>query len=90
MTHDKTLRITADVIVFLCVIFGWWYVAILVGLISAWVFPRYAELVIAAFMYDVLYTMHLEKGIWGYMFTLGTAGLLMLIGYLKTVVRNYA
>ena len=90
MKHHPALRITLDVILFLLVIFGWWFVAIPVAAIGAWVFPSYAEIVIAGFLYDALFGMNRGMGIMGYAFTIGAALILAGLAYLKIVARNHS
>jgi len=77
-----------DVIVFVSVLFGWWYIAIPVGVIGAWVFPRYAELAIAGFIYDALFGIGRGMGIFGYAYTIGAAVVLAAVAYMKIVVKN--
>lgn len=90
MKHNPSLRITLNVILFLLVIMGWWFAAIPIALIGAWVFPRYAEIVIAGFLYDILFGFGTGqgRGFLGYAFVLGGAVLLAAIAYLKIVVKN--
>jgi hypothetical protein len=92
MKKDASLRIALDAIVFISVLLGWWFVAIPVGIVGAWVFPRYAELVIAGFIYDVLYSMPHGMGggmsVFGYAYVASSAIILAVIAYLKVVVKN--
>lgn len=85
---DITLRITLDVIIFVAVIFGWWFMFIPLAIIGAWFFPRYAELVLAGFMHDALYGIGRGYGIMGYAYTIGAAILLAVCAYMKIVVKN--
>ncbi|MCX6715776.1 MAG: hypothetical protein NT077_02010 [Candidatus Taylorbacteria bacterium] len=88
MNNNIPLRITLDVIVFVSVIFGWWFIAIPFGIIGAWVFPKYAELPIAGFIYDVLFGIGRGLGILGYAYTIGAVILLGIAAYMKIVVKN--
>lgn len=88
MNRDTSLRITLDVIVILSVLFGWWFVAIPIGIVGAWVFPRYAELVIAGFLYDLLFGIGRGMGIFGYAYLISSAIILGVVSYLKIVVKN--
>lgn len=88
MKHHPALRITLDVILFLLVVFGWWYAALPVAIIGVWVFPRYAEIVIAGFLYDALFNINRAPGIMGYIFTITTALILAALAYFKVVARN--
>lgn len=88
MKNDLALRITLDVIVFVSVIFGWWFVFIPIAIIGAWVFPRYAEAVIAGFIHDALFSIGGGYGILSYAFTIGAVAVISVIAYLKVVVKN--
>ena len=88
MSKDASLRITLDVIVFVSVLFGWWFVAIPVGIVGAWVFPRYAELVIAGFLYDLIFGIGRGMGIFGYAYLISSVIILGVVSYLKIVVKN--
>ncbi len=90
MKHSSpSLRIALDAIVFIAVLLGWWYVAIPIGIIGAWVFPRYAELVIAGFLYDILFGMNGgPAAVWNYAYLIASAIILAVIAYLKIVVKN--
>lgn len=92
MTKNPSLRITLDVIVFLSVILGWWFAAIPASIIGAWMFPRYAEIVIAGFMYDILFSMNGSghMGIFGYAYLASSVIILLIISYLKAVFKNHA
>lgn len=82
------MRITLDVIVFIAVIFGWWFVFIPLAIIGTWVFPRYAEIVIAGFLYDSLFGIGRSLGLFGYAFTIVTAIIIAISAYMKIVVKN--
>jgi len=90
MTNGPALRITLDVIMFISVLLGWWFVAIPIGIVGAWIFPRFAELVIAGFVYDILFSMYGDghMGIAGYAYLIGSVIILGVISYLKNVVKK--
>ncbi len=88
MNKNASCRIVLDVIVFVSVLLGWWFVAIPLAIVGAWSFPKYAELVIAGFMYDALFSIGHAPGLLGYAFTIVTALLLAGMSYFKLVVKN--
>lgn len=91
MNKEPALRITLDVIVCISVLLGWWFVAIPISIVGAWVFPRYVEIVIAGFMYDILFSLNRDghMGIFGYAYLVSSVIILAVISYLKIVVKNH-
>ncbi len=57
MTRSIWSRIALDAVLAACVLFGWWYLAVLIGVIALLRFPYYAELIVAGFAYDALFGM---------------------------------
>ena len=88
MNRDVSLRIALDAIILVSAIFGLWYVAVPVGIVGAWVFPRYVELLIAGFAYDALFDMGRGAGISAYALTIASAIMLGAVAYLKAIVKN--
>lgn len=88
MKNQTLLRVTLDVIIFLLVISGWWFIALPLAIVGAWVFPRFAELAIAGFAYDALFGIGRGLGIMGYAGIILSAILLGSISYLKAAVRS--
>ena len=87
MDKHLTLRIVLDIALFLAVIFGWWYVALPLGLILVWAFPWYAELVAAGFIYDALFGMNRGLGVLGFMGLFAALILFAIATLFKVVVR---
>lgn len=88
MTNDLTLRITIDVIIVIAVLMGWWFVALPVGIIAAWVFPKYLELIVFSFMHDVLFGFSNSMIIWSYSWTIVSSIIIVAMYFLKVIVRN--
>ena len=57
MASKTILRIAMDAAMLVCVFFGWWYIALPIGVIALFRFPLYVELVVAGFAYDSLFGM---------------------------------
>ena len=87
MHKDIKLRIALDVILGIFIILGWWYVALPIAIVGAWVFPRFAELIVLAVLHDALYGMSNEFGIWGWMYSFVAVIVTVVIGYLKGLIK---
>ena len=57
MKNNLALRIGIDIVIAVCVIFGWWYIAVFIAAIMFFKFPYYIELLAAGFAYDALFGM---------------------------------
>jgi hypothetical protein len=55
MNKIIVFRISLDIVLAICVIFGWIYAAILIFVVGAWFFPYFIEAVLAGFLYDLLF-----------------------------------
>ena len=87
MHTNPTFRILLDATVVACIFLGWWYIALPVAVLCAWMLPCYLELVGEGFLYDSLYGMDRGLGLAGY---IGIAAALILgavVILLKMVVK---
>jgi hypothetical protein len=82
------LRIILGILIALAVLQGWWFLALPLGLIGAWVFPVYAEIIIAGIAYDALFGMNGEAGMWGYAGTIVAVLLFGAVSIFKKVGRR--
>ncbi len=57
MNQNILFRIALDILVAFCVLFGWWYIALPIGLIALFKFSYYVEVIAAGFAYDALFGM---------------------------------
>ncbi|HEX7724737.1 MAG TPA: hypothetical protein VF438_03330 [Candidatus Paceibacterota bacterium] len=91
MIKNPALRIILDVIMFGSVLLGWWFIAIPVGIVGAWFFSSYVEIVIAGFIYDILFSLNADghMGIFNYAYLISSVIILGIISYLKNVVKNH-
>jgi hypothetical protein len=87
---DKKIifRIIVDIVIAFCAVFGLWYVFLPLGLIAAWFFPYYAELTVAGFVYDALFSMGRGFGLFGYAGLVVTIIALAVVSFLKFVIRR--
>ncbi|MGC9605714.1 MAG: hypothetical protein ABSF56_03100 [Minisyncoccia bacterium] len=88
MDNKLTLRIIIDVVITLCAILGLWYVALPLGLVAAWLFPYYVELVAVGFVYDAIFGMGRGLGLFGYAGVIAGAVLLAVVSFLRFVIRR--
>ncbi len=82
------LRLIVDILVAFSVIQGWWFVALLIGLISTWSFPYYIEILIAGVAYDSLFGLVPDMGVKGYAGTILAAAIFLIVAGFKKVVRR--
>ncbi len=85
--NKTTIRILLDIVIAIAVLEGWWFVALPIGIVSAWAFPYYLELFLAGFIYDSLFGMTTGMGIVGYLGTIVTAIVLAIVAIVKKLVR---
>jgi hypothetical protein len=88
MDNKIILRIIFDVIITLCAVLGLWYICLPLGLIAAWLFPYYAELLAVGFVYDALFGMERGVGLFGYAGVIAAAVALTVVSLLKFVIRR--
>ncbi len=88
MNQHILFRIAIDLALAACVFFGWWYAALPIGIIAAFRFSYYIELVAAGFAYDALFGMGAGIGfISGYIGTLAAALASAAIVFIKGSIR---
>ena len=80
-------RIIIDAIIFICLIQGWWYFAILVGMIGVWNFGFFIEIVLAGLIYDALYGSAAIKGVAGSIGLIVGSILFIVLSIIKKIVR---
>ncbi len=84
-----TIRIILDVILFFAVLKGWWFVALPFGIIGAWFFPYYLELIVAGIIYDSLFGMIPETGLWRYAGTIISTSAFVIMIPLRRIIRRH-
>jgi len=81
-------RILFDVIIAISVLSGWWFIALPVALCGAWLFSYFIEIVIAGIAYDAFFGMVPSMGWKGYVATIISIIILLIVTALKRVVRK--
>jgi hypothetical protein len=88
MKHKLFVRIIIDIVLVFLVIQGWWFVALPIGLIGGWFFPFYAEILLAGIAYDSLFGMVPGMGFSGYLGTIVSIVVLLIVSGSKSLVRR--
>ena len=81
-------RAALGIILFICIINAWWFIAVPVGIIGCVYFDFYVESVIAGVMYDSLFGMISSMGIRAYIGTMISLFILMIISVSKKFIRK--
>ena len=74
--------------ILLAMMHGWWVVALPLALIGVWRFPYFVEIIIAGIIYDSLFGFVPEMGVIGYLGTIVSVGLFLLLILAKKVMRK--
>jgi hypothetical protein len=88
MNSKNLSRIILGIIIVLCVIQGWWFIALPLAFVCAWMFSSFVELMIAGIVYDSLFGFVKENGLWGYVGTGISVIGFSILAFLKKVTRN--
>jgi len=81
-------RVATNVLLLFCLLFAPWQITLGLGIVVAFIFPNFLELIIAGVLFDLLYA---PEGI-AFTVFLGTISSVMLYGsieYAKTHLRGY-
>ena len=81
-------RIILDILILLAMMHGWSVVALPLALIGVWRFPYFVEIIIAGIIYDSLFGFVPEMGVIGYLGTIVSVGLFLLLILAKKVMRK--
>lgn len=81
-------RIIVDVLIAICILQGWWFVALPIAIISVWRFPGYIEIIVAGIAYDSLFGYSAEYGIWGYAGTLIATFIFVSLFFIRKLLRK--
>ena len=88
MKHAALVRTILDIILFISIIQGWWYIVLPVSMLGLWLFELYGiEAVLAGIMFDALFGMNSVMGIWGYSGIITAMLLLSVKAIIKKLVR---
>lgn len=81
-------RIIFVIAIFSFVIYGWWFVALIIGLIATWYFKYFIEFIFAGIILDSLYGYSDYLGIWAYSGAIISTLFFLLSAWLKGVLRR--
>jgi hypothetical protein len=81
-------RIICDILIFILILNGWWFIALPIALFAAWSFSYYIEIILAGFIYDALFGFSDTAELLGYYGTILTFICLGVIAILKSVLRR--
>lgn len=73
---------------FFCVLNGWWYIALVLAIFSAWSFEYFVEAIIAGIMFDSLFGYLKPIGITGYYGTIFSLSIFVTVELLKKFLRR--
>ncbi|MFA6315698.1 MAG: hypothetical protein WC648_05025 [Candidatus Paceibacterota bacterium] len=88
MTTSPIFRIVLNLLLGFCVIMGWWYFAIIIIVIGSISWAYYWEMILAGIVYDALFGMVPEMGVWGYIGTIVSIVLFLIISLLHSMLRK--
>lgn len=66
MNKSILIRIIIDIVLFISIIKGWWFIAFPLIIFSVWLLPFFIESIIAGIVYDSLFGLISGLGIWSY------------------------
>ena len=72
----------------MCIIFGWWHIALILGLYGLVRNVFFVELVIFGVIYDALFRMTADTGIDGYIGTIVTLVFFVIYSVIKGTIRK--
>ena len=87
MHTNPTLRILLDAAIVVCILLGWWYIALPLAILCAWVLPCYLELVLGGIFFDSLYGIGRGLGLMGFLGVIASLVLGGIIILLKAIVK---
>jgi len=88
LTERILVRALADITLVVSLLFAPWQATLVLGILGAFIFPRFFEIIIVGILFDLLYA---PTGV-GVMVLLGTISGMALYGsieYAKTHLRGY-
>jgi hypothetical protein len=85
---NKLTRFIVDIIIFVAVISAWWHVALLISIIGLIAFPYFIEIIIFGIIFDALFGYSQSLGISGYIGTLSSILIFLVIFWLNKTLRR--
>lgn len=87
MKFSLAIKIIFYIIIFFFLINGWWFVALPLIIFGIWKLGFMVEVLIAGVMYDALFGMVSNTGVWGYTGIITVVIILIGAYILKKIVR---
>lgn len=81
-------RIVLDIVLLLAVMFGFWYVALILGLYGLFRHPLFIEIICAGVIYDMLFRVLPDSGIRGYTGSLVALAVFLFYMSIRSAVRK--
>ncbi len=88
MNRSVFFRIAIDIVLAISVMQGWWFAAATLAIVGLWVFPYFAEALIAGFAYDSLFGWVPGYGISGHIGVVVCASLSLVSAFFKKKLRK--
>ncbi len=88
MTKNTIHRLVFDIIIMVCIIQGWWFIALPLGIIAIWKFNNFIEIILFGFMYDILFGVFSKMTMWSYIGSIVTVIILFVFTFAKKIVRK--
>ena len=89
MQRQLIVRIVVDVALFGCAVFGLWWLVFPIGIVCAWYYRKFYELVAASLFIDVIYSVPRDK-FFGlqYIYSIAALVVFLVISALKSRIRK--
>ena len=88
MNKNIPTRIILDILIFLAVIHGWWFIALPLCILGVAIFGYFIEFIVAGFVYDAIYGIGTGRGVREYAGTIISVVILAIVAGLKNVMRK--
>ncbi len=81
MVNNTKIRVLLGIIVFSTILWGFWYLPLIISIILVFIIPKYYEIILWGIMYDALYGIPLDM-FWHIPYIFSIASILFLIASL--------
>jgi len=87
MHTNLLFRILLDLAVVMCILLGWWFIALPLAVLCAWMLPCYLELPVEGLLFDSLYGLGRGLGVLGFLGIIISLVLGLVIILIKAIVK---
>jgi len=88
MNNQLIFRIILDILIAICILQAWWFIALPLAIFGVWEFPYFIEIILAGIIYDSLFGFVSGMGVWGYVGTIVSIILFGVVILLRKMVRR--